>query len=61
MLELFRRETAEDKARTSGLVTIIWISIPEVAETYYSAAAQIDRHNRVRQYDLDMEKTIKVK
>lgn len=36
------------------------VSIPSVAETYYSAAGQIDRHNRVRQADIDMERTLKV-
>lgn len=37
------------------------VSIPEVAESYYLSAAQIDRHNRVRQCDVDLEKTFKVR
>lgn len=36
------------------------VSMPSVAETYYSVASQIDRHNRVRQSDIDLERTLKV-
>lgn len=32
---------------------------PEVCETYYSACAQIDKHNRCRQESLDMEKKVR--
>ena len=33
-------------------------NIPEIAEVYYSAAAAVDRHNRVRQADVGLEKKI---
>ena len=36
-------------------------SVPDVAETYYTAASQIDRHNRCRQDDLKLEKKFRVK
>ena len=35
--------------------------IPSIAETYYMAASQIDRHNRCRQDDLKLEKKFLVK
>lgn len=35
--------------------------IPKVAETYYSVASQIDRHNRCRQHDLQLEKKFGVR
>ena len=41
--------------------TVTETSIPEVAETYYSAASQIDRHNRCRQDDPKLEKKFLVK
>jgi hypothetical protein len=31
---------------------------PQAAEVYYAACAQIDRHNRCRQADLDLEKKV---
>ena len=34
---------------------------PKVCEIYYSACAQIDRHNRCRQDDLDLEKKVGTK
>lgn len=34
----------------------IEIPIPEVCEKYYSVCSMIDRHNRCRQHDLDLEK-----
>ena len=34
--------------------------IPAVAEDYYKTAAIIDRHNRTRQDDLDIEKSFRV-
>lgn len=34
--------------------------IPQIAETYYTAASQIDRHNRCRQSDLKLEKKFQV-
>ena len=41
--------------------TVTETAIPQVAQTYYSAASQIDRHNRCRQDDLDLEKKFQVK
>ena len=35
--------------------------VPNVAETYYSTASQIDRHNRCRQDDFKLEKKFRVK
>ena len=37
------------------------IEIVEVAEIYYQACSQIDRHNRCRQDDLGLEKKFEVK
>lgn len=34
--------------------------IPQIAETYYKAASMIDRHNRCRQSDLNLEKKFMV-
>lgn len=42
-------------------VTTTQTEIPSVAETYYSAAAQVDHHNRCRQADLKLEKKFRVK
>ena len=36
-------------------------SIPQVAETYYATASQVDRHNRCRQDELNLEKKFEVK
>lgn len=41
--------------------TITETQIPSVVETYYTAASQIDRHNRCRQDDLKLEKKFRVK
>lgn len=37
------------------------VQIPKLAEVYYSAASAVDRHNRVRQADLNIEKSVRVK
>ena len=37
------------------------VKIPEVVETYYSAASRIDRHNRCRQDDLNLENPVEVR
>lgn len=34
---------------------------PEAAELYYSSCARIDRHNRYRQDDLQLERTLQTK
>ena len=36
-------------------------NIPRIAEIYYDAASQIDRHNRCRQDDLRLEKKFQLK
>ncbi len=36
-------------------------AIPQIAETYYAAASQIDRHNHCCQQDLHLEKKFKVR
>ena len=36
-------------------------AVPQIAETYYNAASQIDRHNRCRQDELKLEKKFRVK
>lgn len=36
-------------------------SIPQIVETYYEAASQIDRHSRCRQDNLRLEKRFRVK
>lgn len=46
------------KVGTTSLRTVTETAIPQIAETYYEAASQIDRHNRCRQHDLNLEKKI---
>lgn len=36
------------------------ISIPKVVEKYYKCASRIDQHNRCRQADVDLERTMQV-
>lgn len=36
------------------------IPIPEVVETYYECAGRIDRHNRSRQSDIDLDRSFRV-
>jgi hypothetical protein len=45
---------------TSREVTLL-IQQPQIAETYYSTCAAIDRHNRYRQDDLRIEKRIETR
>ncbi len=37
---------------------IVTVRQPQVCETYFSACAQVDRHNRCRQDDLNLEKKV---
>ena len=39
----------------------LMVQLPEVAELYYSVCSRIDRHNRCRQDDLNLEKKFQVK
>ncbi len=44
-----------------SMKTVTETRVPQIAETYYAAAAQIDRHNRCRQKDLQLEKKFMVR
>lgn len=40
---------------------LIEVKMPKYIHTYYESACQIDRHNRARQADIGLEKSMKVK
>lgn len=49
------------KVGNTSIRVVTETEIPQIAETYYEAASQIDRHNRCRQSDLNLEKKFQVK
>lgn len=49
------------RVNDSTVKIITETDIPQIAETYYEAASQIDRHNRCRQHDLNLEKKFQVR
>jgi hypothetical protein len=53
----YRQVNQEDPNAAAELVHLT-IAQPEACEVYYNACSMIDRHNRCRQDDLDLEKKI---
>ena len=53
----------EHRCRIDGISqrTVTETRISEIVETHYAAASKIDRHNRCRQQDLQLEKKFLVR
>jgi hypothetical protein len=55
------RQTNQEDPNADAELVHLKISQPMACEVYYNACAMIDRHNRCRQDDLDLEKKIQTR